>query len=135
RSTASSFARRATSVATRSSHRKGRGDFRSFRFSPSECLTGSKTMRIELYTRPGCTLCDDARRLLQRVCVGRDSAEIDVDSDPGLRAEYGEFVRVVEVDGVRVGQWHIEEARLRAAIEGNKNRAPRRWFRRREARN
>lgn len=92
-------------------------------------------MRIELYTRPGCTLCDDARRLLQRVCVGREWSEIDVDSDPGLRAEYGEFVPVVEVDGVRVGQWHIDETRLRAAIEGNKKRASRRWFRRREARN
>lgn len=91
-------------------------------------------MRIEFYTRPGCTLCDDARRLLQHVCAGREWSEIDVDADPDLRAEYGEFVPVVEVDGVRVGQWRIEEARLRAAIEGNQNRASRRWFRRRGAR-
>ena len=92
-------------------------------------------MRIELYTRPGCMLCDDARRLLQRVCAGREWSEFDVDSDPALQGEYGEFVPVVEVDGERVGQWRIDETRLRAAIEGNKNRAPRRWFRRREARN
>lgn len=91
-------------------------------------------MRIDLYTRPGCTLCDDARRILQRVCEGREWSEINVDSDPDLQAQYGEFVPVVEVDGERVAQWHLDEARLRETVEGNKKRVSRRWFRRRETR-
>lgn len=91
-------------------------------------------MRIEFFTRSGCGLCDDARSLLVRVCGEQGFTEIDVDSDPELRADYGEFVPVVEVDGVRVGQWRIEEARLRAATAGEGERASRRLFRRRKAR-
>lgn len=92
-------------------------------------------MQIDFYTRPGCTLCDDARRLLQRVCAdGRQWTEINVDSDPNLQATYGEFVPVIEVDGERVGQWQIDETRLREALDGTKKRASRRLFRRRKAR-
>lgn len=91
-------------------------------------------MQIDFFTRPGCSLCADARELLQRVCPPGQWSEINVDADPALQAKYGEYVPVVEVDGVRVGQWRIEESRLRAALTPEHQRAPRRWFRRREAR-
>lgn len=91
-------------------------------------------MRIEFYTRPGCTLCDEGRQVLERVCGERGWSEINVDSDPQLQAAYGEFVPVVEVDGVRVGQWRIDEARLREAVRGEEERTPRRLFRRRGVR-
>ena len=90
-------------------------------------------MQIVFYTRPGCTLCDDARRLLERVCADLQWSEINVDTDPDLQASYGELVPVIEVDGERVGQWQIDEARLKEAI-GGKRRASRRLFRRRKAR-
>jgi Glutaredoxin-like domain (DUF836) len=41
---------------------------------------------------------------------------IDVDSDPDLRAEYGDRVPVIEVDGREHGFWRVEEERLRAAL-------------------
>jgi glutaredoxin len=74
--------------------------------------------KVDLLTRAGCHLCDDARRLVGRVAAEAGVAwgETDVDGDPALRAEYGDLVPVVLVDGKELGYWRIEEARLRRAL-------------------
>lgn len=75
--------------------------------------------RIRLFGRTACSLCDAARDLVSEVCVEFDTAfeEIDVDTDPELRAEYGELVPVVLVDGKQIGFWQIDPNRLRAALQ------------------
>ncbi|WP_436502125.1 glutaredoxin family protein [Actinokineospora sp. HUAS TT18] len=69
-------------------------------------------------TRQGCHACEVAEADVERICadlgVGWDTA--DVDSDPELRAEYGDRVPVILVDGAEHGYWKVEEARLRAAL-------------------
>lgn len=74
--------------------------------------------RIELFGRAACTLCDEARDLILGICeeTGETFTELDVDSDPTLRNEYGELVPVVLVDGEQVGYWRIDPKRLRAAL-------------------
>lgn len=74
--------------------------------------------KVELLSRSGCHLCDDARRLVQRVTaeVGVPWSETDVDGEPRLRAEYGDLVPVVLVDGKELGYWRIDESRLRRAL-------------------
>jgi len=74
--------------------------------------------KVDLLTRAGCHLCDDARQLVGRVAAeaGVPWGETDVDGDPVLRAEYGDLVPVVLVDGKELGYWRIEEARLRRAL-------------------
>lgn len=74
--------------------------------------------KVQLLTRAGCHLCDDARRLVERVTAetGVPWGETDVDGDPALRAEYGDLVPVVLVDGRELGYWRIEETRLRRAL-------------------
>jgi glutaredoxin len=74
--------------------------------------------RITLLSRVGCHLCDDARSVLHRVAseLGATVAEQDVDADPRLRAEYGEMVPVILIDGREHGYWRVEEDRLRAAL-------------------
>ena len=42
----------------------------------------------------------------------------DVDADPELRAEYGDRVPVILIDGREHGFWAVEEPRLRAALTG-----------------
>ena len=42
----------------------------------------------------------------------------DVDADPELRAEYGDRVPVILIDGEEHGYWQVEEDRLRAALTG-----------------
>ena len=73
---------------------------------------------VELLAREGCHLCDDARRLVERVTAEAGVAwtETDVDTDPRLRAEFGDLVPVVRVDGKELGYWRIDEAKLRRAL-------------------
>jgi glutaredoxin len=74
--------------------------------------------RITLLTRAGCHLCDDARGVLHRVAeeVGTPVQEQDVDADPQLRAQYGDYVPVIMIDGREHGYFRVEEDRLRAAL-------------------
>lgn len=62
---------------------------------------GRPKAQVKLYTRPGCHLCDEARR--EMAAAGcRDLyelEEIDVDTDPELRRRYGWDVPVVTVNG------------------------------------
>jgi glutaredoxin len=73
---------------------------------------------VELLSREGCHLCADARRLVGRVTAeaGLGFTETDVDTDPALRAEFGDLVPVVRVDGKELGYWRIDESRLRRAL-------------------
>ena len=79
----------------------------------------SSDHRVTLLTRAGCHLCADAAAVLVRITSGLavPYAEIDVDGDPELRAEYGDRVPVILIDGAEHGYWKVEETRLRAALE------------------
>jgi glutaredoxin len=74
--------------------------------------------RVTVYTRADCGLCEKAEAEVARICadVGAGWTTVDVDSDPELRAEYGDRVPVIEVDGREHGFWRVEEDRLRAAL-------------------
>lgn len=52
--------------------------------------------------------------MVARVCVaaGETWRETDVDTDPALADRYGEYVPVVEVDGVQQGFWRVDGDRL-----------------------
>lgn len=73
---------------------------------------------VTVVTRRGCHLCEVAEAEVMRIC-GELSVPwelTDVDADPELRAEYGERVPVILVDGAEHGYWRVEEDRLRAAL-------------------
>ncbi|GAA4832108.1 glutaredoxin family protein [Luteimicrobium xylanilyticum] len=74
--------------------------------------------RVVLYVREACHLCEDARAVVGQACAeaGERFVERDVDADPALRAEYGELVPVVTVDGVRQGYWRLDGDRVRRAL-------------------
>lgn len=76
--------------------------------------------RVLIYTRVGCGLCVTAERDVERICadLGVGWAAVDVDTDPELRAEYGDRVPVIVVDGREHGFWQVEEPRLRSALAG-----------------
>lgn len=67
-----------------------------------------------MYTRPGCHLCDDARQVVSSVCdqAGAAWREIDIEADAALTERYGDYVPVVEVDGVQQGFWRVDAVRL-----------------------
>ncbi|MGI5247020.1 glutaredoxin family protein [Dactylosporangium sp. CA-139066] len=71
-------------------------------------------MRLRLYTREGCHLCEDAKTVLER--VGEPFEEIDISGDDELEEEYGFRIPVLLLDGKEHGYWRVEEDRLRADL-------------------
>ncbi len=76
--------------------------------------------RVTIYTRHGCSLCVTAETEAARICdeLGVPWHTVDVDTDAELRAEYGDRVPVIMVDGREHGYFRVEEHRLRAAVGG-----------------
>ncbi|MFT3901048.1 MAG: glutaredoxin family protein [Gordonia sp. (in: high G+C Gram-positive bacteria)] len=77
-------------------------------------------MRIVLLSRAGCSACDTARGDLTRICadLGEGFDEVDVDEraaagDAELRAEYGDRLPVILLDGDEHSYWTVDEGRLR----------------------
>jgi glutaredoxin len=78
---------------------------------------------VELLTRAGCSLCEKAAVILAVLAeeLGFELSSTDVDAaaaagDPSLRAEYGDLLPVVLLDGVQHGYWEVDETRLRADL-------------------
>jgi hypothetical protein len=69
-------------------------------------------------SRVDCHLCDVAKEVVARVAqdTGVTWAEVDVDGDPALRAEYSDLVPVIIVDGKVHDYWRVSEDRLRQAL-------------------
>lgn len=74
--------------------------------------------RVLLLGRPGCHLCDDARRVVEQVTAefGARYVERDITLDSAELLAYGESIPVVFVDGVQIDFWRVSEDRLRAAL-------------------
>ena len=58
-------------------------------------------MRVVVYTRSNCPLCDKAAAFLEseRRRLGFAMEWVDIAADPVLTARYGEWIPVVEVNG------------------------------------
>jgi hypothetical protein len=81
---------------------------------------------VQLMTRAGCSLCEKAAARLAVLAdeYGFALSATDVDAaavagDPSLRAEYGDLLPVVLLDGVQHSYWEVDEARLRADLEAS----------------
>ena len=79
------------------------------------------TVRVQLYSKPGCHLCDDARAVIAAVCreLGETFVEIDITRGPDapeLMQTYGEEIPVTFVDGRQHDFWRVDPGRLRAAL-------------------
>lgn len=74
--------------------------------------------RVRVLTRAGCHLCTDAEQVVAQVCAGTGTGwdVLDVDTDPELRAEYGDQVPVVLVDGREHASFRVDPQRLRAEL-------------------
>ena len=71
-------------------------------------------MRVQLLSRPGCTLCSVTAGWL--TAAGIVFEEINVDTIPELAAAYGDAIPVVQVDGREVARAPITAVRLRNTL-------------------
>jgi glutaredoxin len=81
---------------------------------------------LTLYGRAWCHLCDDMRAALEPLLaeLGVQVELVDVDSDPLLEARYNELVPVLVCDGVELCHYHLDAARVRAALAARITAAP-----------
>jgi glutaredoxin len=70
--------------------------------------------RVVLYGRPGCCLCDDARRVLLRAREQQPFSLEDrnIDADEDLLRAYLERIPVVTIDGVEAFELFVDPAEL-----------------------
>ncbi|WP_006244578.1 glutaredoxin family protein [Mycolicibacterium tusciae] len=78
---------------------------------------------VELLTRAGCTICTGAAKRLAELAdeLGFALTITDVDvaaasGDAALRAEFGDRLPVVRLDGAEHSYWEVDEPRLRADL-------------------
>ena len=66
--------------------------------------------RVTLYTRAGCCLCQEAKRVLAEVRCRADFEleELDIDLDPDLRRRYNDEVPVVAIDHVKAFKYRVD---------------------------
>ncbi|BBZ49614.1 glutaredoxin family protein [Mycobacterium heidelbergense] len=79
--------------------------------------------RVALLTRRDCALCARAHARLVELAgeLGFELSTVDVDAaastgDPGLRAEFGDRLPVILLDGREHSYWDVDEPRLRADL-------------------
>ncbi|MFZ5469199.1 MAG: glutaredoxin family protein [Myxococcota bacterium] len=76
-------------------------------------------MDVEIYSKPNCPLCDEAKEVLEKVQrrVPFRLREIDIESDPVLYEAFKYDIPVVFVDGRKAFKHRVDaealEARLR----------------------
>jgi glutaredoxin len=66
--------------------------------------------RVTLYTRAGCCLCDDAKRVLfeGRRRADFDYQEFDIDGDPALQRLYNDEVPVIAINSVKAFKYKVD---------------------------
>ena len=85
---------------------------------------------LQLYTKPGCHLCDEARLVVETVVSQFRSVhagvaaniqvqiyETNILEDQELLNLYGEEIPVLQINGQTHGFWRIDPIRLLAALE------------------
>jgi len=77
-------------------------------------------VEVELLSREGCHLCEDALVELEKLSAERPLTIhiVDIDADPALRNHYAFRIPVVRVGGHDLCEGRISKADLRAAFAG-----------------
>jgi thioredoxin reductase (NADPH) len=77
-----------------------------------------KPVRLKLYGRTYCHLCEDMQRELQRLSPELNLAleVIDVDRSEALEARYGELVPVLVHDDTEICHYFLDHAALAALL-------------------
>lgn len=80
---------------------------------------------LTLIGKPGCHLCEDARKVVTEVTGGLTSKtrryileEKSIEDDPALYEQYWEQIPVLLIDGKVHNYWRIDPVRLTTALEG-----------------
>jgi hypothetical protein len=79
----------------------------------------NSSVEIEIYSRPGCHLCDEATEVIERVRRRYNFVlrHINIQGDPALEAEYGTDIPVVRINGQKAFKYHVNEAQFEEKVK------------------
>jgi glutaredoxin len=81
-------------------------------------------VEVTVYGAPDCSLCDDAKAVLEPAAarLGFLLRSVDITSDPELEARHRTSIPVVEIDGERAFVYHVSPGILERRIEAAQSR-------------
>ena len=81
-------------------------------------------IRVEVYTKRDCCLCEDVKATLLRVRrdIPFELREIDIESAPVLYEAYKERIPFIVIDGRPAFKYRVDEAALRRRLARCKGR-------------
>jgi glutaredoxin len=86
----------------------------------------SKLISLTLLTKPGCHLCEEAKKAIELVMfefskensdvVQIELTELNILEDEALKNQYSEEIPVLQINGATHAYWRIDSERLSAAL-------------------
>jgi len=79
----------------------------------------SNKIQIDIYSRPGCHLCDEAKAVIERVQrrIAFAIRIINVESDPELEKQYGASIPVVLINGNKAFKYRVDEVEFEKRVK------------------
>jgi glutaredoxin len=78
--------------------------------------------RVTLYTRAGCHLCEEARKVIDaaRLRAAFELEVLDIDANPLLQRLYNEEVPVIAIDGVKAFKYRVRSEELLKKLQARR---------------
>ncbi len=79
----------------------------------------SVTIQIDIYSRPNCHLCDEAKDTIERVRRRYPFSVrfINIEEDAALESAYGTEIPVIFINGAKAFKYHVNEADLEKKVK------------------
>jgi glutaredoxin len=76
-------------------------------------------IHIDIYSRPGCHLCDEAKDAIDRVRKRHEFTVriINIEEDPSLESAYGTEIPVVFINGSKAFKHRVDERELEKKVK------------------
>jgi hypothetical protein len=80
-------------------------------------------VRLTIYSKPGCHLCDEMKSTVRRVLSRRTVEhticveDIDISVDPALLDRYGVEIPVLLIDGRKAAKYRVSEQELTEMLD------------------
>ena len=79
----------------------------------------SDPIHIEIYTRPGCHLCEDAKEVIERVRrrYPFTLTITNIETDSALEAAYGTEIPVITINGNKAFKYRVDELEFERKVK------------------
>jgi glutaredoxin len=87
------------------------------------------TLELRIYSRPGCHLCEDMKRVASAIGEEFDCTieEIDISSDDALESRFGTEIPVLFINGRKAFKYTVSPSELRRRLR-REGRTRRSWW-------